>query len=47
MPELTITLQELLTMTSEQLEETLNNQNPDTKAGLENTHKIIEVLTSK
>ena len=47
MPELTITLQELLTMTSEQLEETLNNQNPNTITGLENTHRIIEVLTSK
>jgi hypothetical protein len=42
-----ITLQELLTMTSEQLEETLNNQNPDTPTGLENTHRIIEVLSSK
>jgi len=47
MPELTITLQELLSMTSEELEQVLNNQNPDTKAGLENTHRIIEVLSSK
>tara|TARA_Y100000590_G_scaffold431295_1_gene545921 strand:+ start:342 stop:485 length:144 start_codon:yes stop_codon:yes gene_type:complete len=47
MPELTITLQELLSMTSEELEQVLNNQNPNTPTGLENTHKIIEVLTSK
>ena len=47
MPELTITIQELLTMTSEQLEQVLNNQDPNTKAGLENTHRIIEVLSSK
>jgi hypothetical protein len=42
-----LTLEELLSMTSEQLEETLNNQNPDTPTGLENTHRIIEVLSSK
>ena len=42
-----LTLQELLTMTSEQLEQVLNNQAPNTPTGLENTHKIIEVLSSK
>ncbi len=42
-----LTLQELLTMTSEQLEQVLNNQDPNTPTGLENTHKIIEVLSSK
>ena len=42
-----LTLEQLLSMTSEQLEEVLNNQNPNTPTGLENTHKIIEVLSSK
>ena len=42
-----LTLQELLTMTSEQLEQVLNNQDTNTPTGLENTHKIIEVLSSK
>ena len=42
-----IALEELNNMTSEQLENKLNNQDPDTIAGQENTHKIIEVLTSK
>ena len=45
--EVQITLQELLSMTSEQLENKLNNQDPSTTTGQENTHKIIEVLTSK
>ena len=42
-----LTLEQLLSMTSEQLEEVLNNQNPNTPTGLDNTHKIIEVLSSK
>ncbi len=47
MATVTITLQELLSMTSEELEDVLNNQDPSTPTGLENTHKIIEVLSSK
>tara|TARA_R100000152_G_C6756953_1_gene180737 strand:- start:214 stop:348 length:135 start_codon:yes stop_codon:yes gene_type:complete len=42
-----LTLEQLLAMTSEELEQALNNQDPDTKAGLENTHKIIDLLSSK
>jgi len=42
-----ITLQELLSMTREQLENKLNNQDPNTPTGLENTHRISEVLSSK
>ena len=42
-----LTLEQLLEMTSEQLEQSLNNQDPNTITGLENTHKIIDLLSSK
>jgi len=42
-----LTLEQLLEMTSEQLEQALNNQDPSTITGLENTHKIIDRLSSK
>ena len=42
-----LTLEQLLAMTSEQLKQSLINQNPNTKTGLENTHKIIDLLSSK
>lgn len=42
-----LTLEQLLSMTSEQLEQALNNQDPNTIIGSENTHKIIDRLSSK